>query len=446
MKAIHILIWTLFFLENHSIHAQDIFAEAFATGINQPVAISFNSTGQMFVAENGGLIKRIDNTGNATLFLNITSKTNGAYSGIHGLAFDPNFQTNGYFYIKYVNAANQNCYISRFNIDPVNTSVALLSSEHVLIQYPNWIGHLGGNIEFGKDGYLYFTTGDGAPGGRGQIGDEYGYAQNWSSVKGKLMRISVSNGTLDYPSENPFTATNDNIPNEIIANGLRNAWKFSFDKLTGDLWLGDIGQDLYEELNYVPFGSFENKNFGWSCFEGFYPVYPNNCLGLNNLVTPIYTYQGYNFNGHIAVSITGGYVYRGSKFADLSGWYIFADYATSNFWKLRRNNDSSVEVVSLGQLITNPVTFGQSIDGELFVASYSNGIVYKIKKSCESNKALSGQHSQSGTFSSSNSIVSNALVLPSLNVQYSAGKKIELTQGFVTQNGAVFTAETGGCN
>ncbi len=443
-KKLKILfIFLLLFHKNT--FSQIISAELFASGFSQPVAISHDFEGNLYVAENKGSIKRINSNGSIEIFLDITLKVNNAYSGIHGFAFDSQFASNGFIYVKYVNDLTKNCYISRFSRDQFNPNYMDSNTELVLLQYPDWVGHLGGNIEFGKDGFLYFTTGDGAPGGRGQVGDEFGFAQNLESVKGKLMRIDVSSGQLSFPITNPHLSESDNIPNEIIANGLRNPWKFSFDKLTGDLWLADVGQDYHEEIDFIPFGTFENSNFGWSCYEGNRPILPNNCNNSSILVNPIHVYDGFNLNGGNSVSVTGGYVYRGSSYTSLQGWYIFADFATDDFWKLKKNSDGSTSVYNLGKLVDKPVSFGEDLYGEIFVASYSEGKIYKLKSECEQSKISENEHFQNTHLIAAVHILSRSQVLNPIRILYESGSSISLEPGFKVNSGATFKAEIKGC-
>ena len=419
--------------------------EPYASGFINPVTIANDNLGNLYIGENAGKIIIILPDGSKSTFLDITSHVNGNFSGIHGLAIDPNYAANGFLYIKYVNGANLNCYISRFSRDPNNQNKALENSELVLLQYPDWVGHLGGNIEFGKDGFLYFATGDGAPGARGSIGDEFGNSQNLNSVKGKLMRIDVSNGSLAFPQTNPHLMPNDNIPNEIIGVGLRNPWKFSFDQTTGDLWIGDVGQDDYEEIDFVENGSFENTNFGWSCYEGLSSHIVGNCPTNANFVSPAFNYAGYNHNGNKSASVTGGYVYRGSLYPTINGWYFFADYASNDFWKTKRNNDGSFTTIPIGKLISNPVAFGQDNLGEIYVASYSTGTIYKLKVTCETQADINQTQNTNAVIQVSDQINASSLVSNNLKIDYFAGGSINLLPGFEVNNSSIFRAQIKGC-
>ncbi|WP_394993909.1 PQQ-dependent sugar dehydrogenase [Emticicia sp.] len=359
------------------------------------------------------------------------------------VAFHPNYATNGYFYVKY-KANDASCVISRFVKDASNPNLADINSESIIFSYPNNEGHEGGDLEFGKDRFLYTTTGDGAPGGRGSAGDEYGNAQNLRTVKGKMLRLDVDSPS-HIPAANPFQTPNDSIPDEIIALGLRNPWKFSFDRLTGDVWIGDVGQDSYEEVDFVSFGNFENKNYGWSCYEGNMPHLSQNCPSItSNLVFPIITFDGYNFNGHLPASVTGGYVYRGSQYPALNGFYCYADYNSGKFWLLKRLSNGSISNDFKGVLMTNPTTFGEDNNGELYVATFDK--IYQIVIcGTEQNLALNSPITSSSNYMALNSIQSTAQISNLANVSFSANNKIELSPGFKTESGVVFNAQIAGC-
>ncbi len=374
-----------------------------------------------------------------TPFLDLTNQVNW----IMAVAFHPNYTQNGYFYVKY-KANDASCVIARFSKSILNYNLADVNSQNIIYSYPNNNGHEGGDLEFGKDGYLYTTTGDGASGVRNTDGDEFGYAQNLSSVKGKILRFNVDSSNI-IPIENPFQQPNDNIPDEIIAVGLRNPWKFSFDRQSGDLWIGDVGQDSYEEVNFVQYGNFESRNFGWSCYEGNMPHLSQNCPSNQNILTmPIIDYPCYNFNGNLPASVTGGYVYRGSKYPSLNGYYCYADYNSGRFWLLKRLQNNTITNDFKGNLISYPTTFGEDKNGELYVATFDK--IYKIT-ACgnDQNLSIGGQIITSSFYNALNSIQSDATVTNSANVIFSASKKIELNAGFKVDNGAVFYAQIDGC-
>lgn len=247
------------------------------------------------------------------------------------------------------------------------------------------------------------------------------------------------------PPANPFQMPNDGIPDEIIALGLRNPWKFSFDRQTGDIWIGDVGQDSYEEVDFVPFGTFENKNYGWSCYEGNMLHLTQNCPNnTSNFVSPIITFDGYNFNGHLPACVTGGYVYRGTKYPHLNGFYCYADYNSGRFWLLKRQSNGLLTNDLKGILMTNPITFGEDNNGELYVATFDK--IYQIA-ACgnEQNLTLNSPITTTNYYSALNSIQSSAQISNEATVFFSANNKIELYAGFKTENGVTFNAQIVGC-
>ncbi|WP_305952055.1 sorbosone dehydrogenase family protein [Emticicia oligotrophica] len=432
-----LLIW--FFPFNIFAQSPSLQTNFYISGFNSIVDIAHAFDDRLFVVD-GTQIKVIENNSIlANPFLDLT----GNADWIMAVAFHPNYQAKGQLFVKYRTLDNT-CRISRFLKSSDDKNQVDKSSENVLFSIVNNIGHQGGDLEFGKDGYLYTTTGDGAPGERFSLGDENNNAQNMSSLKGKLLRFNVDSENL-IPIENPYQTPNDNIPDEIIAAGLRNPWKFSFDKLTGDLWIGDVGQDSYEEIDYLPFGNFENKNFGWSCYEGNMLHLTQNCPPNSvSLVSPIITYEGYNFNGNLPASVTGGYVYRGSKYPFLNGFYCYADYNSGKFWLLK-NTNNVITYDFKGVLMEYPTTFGEDYAGELYVATFDK--IYKIT-SCgnEQNLTITSNLTGRNYFSSLNLIESSAQILNGGEVFYSSSKMISLNPGFKVDNGAVFIAQIDSCN
>ncbi len=424
--------------------AQTINWQPFASGFSNPVIITYDNQNNLYVAENKGIIRKVSTSGvvNSTAFLNINSKVVSSYSGVHGMAFHPNYSTNGYFFIKYYKESIQTIFISRFSRNASNPDIADLNSELILLSYPGYYGHLGGNLIFGPDGYLYTTTGDGANGARGMTGDELMTGQNTRSIKGKLLRIDVTNGTLAFPPTNPHLALNDGIPDEIIAQGLRNVWRFSFDKVTGDMWLGDVGQDSYEEVDFLPAGTFENRNLGWSCLEGDYPIHSNYCNSGTDLTAPVHTYAGYNFNGHKNACVIGGYVYRGTRFTGLNGWYIFGDYNSGEVWRMKLQPEKIIEKIS--ENFEGLVSFGESPDGDIFLISYPDGIIYKMQLACETEN-ISGIHTANDLYLAGINLNSSKKINGNLRVEYWSAGGVLLQPGFQVDQGSVFKAQIGNC-
>jgi glucose/arabinose dehydrogenase len=410
-----------------------------AEGFSSVVDITTAGDDRLFIVD-GNQIKILSN-GQVlmTPFLDLTNQV----TWIMAVTFHPNYLENGYFYVKY-KANDASCVISRFSKSLFDENLAEINSELILFSYLNNDGHEGGDLEFAKDGYLYTTTGDGASGARGTLGDEFGNAQNLTTVKGKMLRFDVDSPSY-IPATNPFQTLGDGIPDEIIGFGLRNPWKFSFDRLTGDIWIGDVGQDSFEEVDFVAAGTFENKNYGWSCYEGNMLHLTQNCsINTNNFVFPIITFEGYNFNGNQPASVIGGFVYRGSKYPELNGYYCYADYNSGKFWLLKRLSNGQITNDLKGVLMANPITFGEDRNGELFVATFDK--IYQISAcGIEQNLTLNSSITSTSYFSALNAIESTAQISNAARVIFSATNKIELNAGFKTDSGVTFTAQIIGC-
>lgn len=343
--------------------------DLFASGFDQPLNIQNAGDERLFIVEKTGNIKILnaDGTVNATPFLDLSGIINtDSERGLLGLAFHPDYTTNGYFYVDYsdLNGDNQ---ISRFSVDAGNPNIADETSELPLltIQQP-FANHNGGCILFGPDGYLYIASGDGGSGG-----DPGNRAQNTELLLGKLLRIDVDNpgGGNNYgiPPDNPFANDPPNAE-EIWAYGLRNPWKFSFDSVTNDLWIADVGQNAFEEINKVT-PTEAGLNYGWRCYEASAPFNTANCPDPSELTFPVAEYSHATGN-----SITGGYVYRGSMYTDILGLYFFADFGSSIIGAVDSNNN----LINYGSFGGGWSSFGEDAQGELYLSSFG-GNIYKLK-------------------------------------------------------------------
>jgi glucose/arabinose dehydrogenase len=277
--------------------------------------------------------------------------------GLLGLAFHPDYETNGYFYVNYTGEGGHTR-ISRFH---ASGNSADKDSETVLLfikqPFPN---HNGGALAFGPDGYLYAGLGDG-----GKAGDPFKNGQNTSSLLGKILRLDVNKGEpYSIPADNPFG-------NEVWAYGLRNPWRISFDHVTGDLWIGDVGQNQWEEVDYLPRSWGSGANFGWSVMEGSHAYDSEPQSGM---MLPVAEYS------HVegGCSVTGGYVYRGAM-PEWNGIYLYGDYCSGKVWGLIQVNDQwqSQLMFETGVTIT---TFGQDESGEIYLASDTGDIYLLTKK------------------------------------------------------------------
>lgn len=347
----------------------------FASGFTSPVDIKNCGDGRIFVLEQNGQINILDTAGNINPipFLDIVGRV--LYSGEQGclgLAFPPDFATSQVFYVNYTRRPDGDTRISRFHVSATNPDSADANSEEILLTiHQPYSNHNGGHIQFGKDGYLYIGMGDGGSGG-----DPENRAQNPDSLLGKMLRIAVdpSNPTYSIPPTNPFAGNPSLGAEEIWALGVRNPWRWSFDRATGDLWIGDVGQGTYEEIDYEPYGSGGGLNYGWRCYEANASYNTAGCLAQSNYVSPVHFYP--RSSGY---SVTGGYVYRGARYADIYGKYFFSDYGISSIRTLEPDGAGGFTHTNLGSLGASAIVgFGEDKWGELYVAALG-GTVYRLR-------------------------------------------------------------------
>ena len=361
--------------------SQEIELSLVASGFNEPLSIRNAGDDRLFIVEQGGYIKIInsDGTVNNTPFLDIDSKIlSGGERGLLGLAFHPQYASNGYFYVNYTDN-NGDTVVSRFTVNPPNANTVNTTTEEILlfVSQPN-SNHNGGDLAFGDDGYLYIGLGDG-----GSSGDPGDRAQDLTTLLGKMLRIDVnsSSGGLNYaiPADNPFPNTQEpNALPEIWAYGLRNPWRFSFDRLTHDLWIGDVGQGQIEEIDMVALNQAA-VNYGWRCYEGsqVYNTSGNCPSDTSELTFPISQYT-HTTSGNFKCSITGGYRYRGTAQPNFNGLYFFADYC-SNEIGILENNGGTWDMSFTEPYSGNGWTgFGEDVTGEIYIAGIDSGNIYRI--------------------------------------------------------------------
>ena len=366
---------TLIFLCYNSSFSQNVLLESFGPSFNSPVEIKNAGDERLFVVEKSGKIKILNQNGsvNSTPFLDIEDRvsTNANERGLLGLAFHPNYPENPFFFVNYTNNSGATT-ISKFSVS-ANQDIAN-DSETILLEINQpYANHNGGCINFGPDGNLYIGMGDGGSGG-----DPQNYSQNTESLLGKMLRINVNSGAYSIPENNPYG-------DEIWSIGLRNPWKFSFDSLNGDLWIADVGQNEFEEINMVQ-NNPANINYGWRCYEGNEPYNLSGCPD-EGLTFPVSTYSHYS-SGDFKCSITGGYVYRGNQISGLNGVYFFADYCSGEIGLLSKNeNDEWDMSLAFPNINGSWVSFGEDINGELYIASINGGI-YKIIDAALSNNEI----------------------------------------------------------
>lgn len=348
--------------------SQTIGIVSFASGFTNPVEIAHAGDSRMFIVEQAGIIKILnsDATTNATPFLNISSLVSCCSErGLLGLAFHPNYATNGFFYVNYTNTSG-NTVIARYSVS-ANPDVATTTGTILLTVTQPYSNHNGGTIKFGPDGYLYIGMGDGGSGG-----DPGNRAQNINELLGKMLRIDVNSGSpYGIPAGNPYAGATAGA-DEIWAIGLRNPWKFSFNRLNGDLWIADVGQNEVEEINKVS-STTAGLNYGWRCYEGNSNYDTSGCASMSTMTFPL---AQYTHSGTGGCSVTGGYVYTGTLYPTLQNKYFFADYCLN---RLGMVDTAGTITYSSNFSGSNLFTsFGENSSGELFVTGTSQDIIYRV--------------------------------------------------------------------
>jgi glucose/arabinose dehydrogenase len=351
------------------------------SGLSSPLFVTApaSDSARIFIVERAGSIKIfVADSLNPVPFLNIQSKAvSGDEQGLLGLAFHPHYELNGYFYVNYTAKPDGRTRVSRFSVSAGNPEVAD-TAETVLLEVPQFqANHNGGMIGFGpNDGYLYIGMGDG-----GSSGDPDNRAQNPDSLLGKMLRIDVNTVPYSIPADNPFVLP-DTARHEIWALGLRNPWRWSFDRANGDLYIGDVGQGEREEIDWQAASSAGGENYGWRRKEGFSCYNPSSqCDTLGVLTDPITQYL--QSSGRCA--ITGGYVYRGCVAPEVFGHYFYGDYCTGEVWSFRYDGasilDSTNRTAALGMGSFNLASFGEDARGELYLVGIGTGSVWRLTSS-----------------------------------------------------------------
>ncbi len=368
------------------------------TGLSQPLQVTHagDGSGRLFIVEKNGRIKVFNNFVYQGVFLDISAKVStSSEQGLLSVVFPPGYGSSGRFYINYTNLAGDTV-IARYQVS-ANVNQADAASEEILLNIDQpFTNHNGGQMAFGPDGYLYIGMGDGGSGG-----DPDNRAQNPADLLGKILRIDVEPaGTASppptgsnlifmpvlyrpglsepyrIPLDNPFINTPGFRP-EIWATGLRNPWRFSFDRSTGDLYIADVGQNEWEEVNFQSNTSSGGENYGWRILEGNHCYNPSSgCVAPSSYVAPVleYAHGANDING---CSVTGGFVYRGINYPTMQGVYLYGDFCSGKIWGAAFESSWSSS-----QLLTAPFmisTFGEDESGELYIAGYNNGTIYRIQ-------------------------------------------------------------------
>ena len=377
------------------IFCEDFTVKIVAKGFDKPIYVATppNDATILYVVEQRGIVKKVQNNiVDSEYFLDIRKLVHnpawpGDERGLLGLAFHPNYDVKKYIFVHY-NDKEGDTVISRFLVNRDNVD---LESEKIILKINQpYSNHNGGTIDFGPDDYLYIGMGDG-----GSSGDPQDRAQDLSNFFGSILRIDIE--TQDeylIPESNPYFYQ-ENIKKEIWAYGLRNPWRFSFDKLTGDMYIGDVGQNNWEEINWISYNINEAANFGWNIMEGLHCYNEDKCIDDNAFIEPIFEYPndakyaktlfGIKQSDVHGCSVTGGYIYRGAKIPSIYGRYFFGDYCTGKIWSFI-NNDGVVSdfqdhtkyiLEKIGKKEFYLSSFGQDASGEIYLIDY-NGSVYKI--------------------------------------------------------------------
>lgn len=352
-----------------------------ANGFSTPLDIQQpdDNTGRLFVVEQGGHIQIIQSNGTraATPFLDVTGRTgftSGGETGLLGLAFHPNYQSNRRFYVNYTrnNATQLQTVVAEFTASATNANFADPTTENILFTVDQpFSNHNGGGLAFGKDGFLYIGLGDGGSGG-----DPLGNGQNTNTLLGKILRIDVDSAHspgLNYaiPPSNPFATSGGR--GEVWLFGLRNPFRFSFDTVTGDLWIGDVGQNNFEEVDHLT-SAQGGANLGWNVMEGTHCFMPATGCSMAGLTLPVFDYDHSQGDD----TVIGGHIYRGTKMPSLVGAYVFGDFISGRMWFLSQSG-STFTRTSLFTVAANDIAaIGQDQLGELYVARYSSGAVSRI--------------------------------------------------------------------
>jgi len=392
--------------------------QPFVSGLSAPVEIAHANdfSGRLFVVEQGGRI-RVIRSGQllATPFLDLSPGSGGPVrtggeQGLLGLAFHPGHATNGYFYVYYTRAlqgdsAGNEIVVERYTRLASNPDRADPASARIVLTtpHPQQSNHNGGKIAFGPDGYLYIAIGDGGGGG-----DPFNVGQSIMDLRGKILRIDVD-GPQPYavPGTNPFAASAaPGVRTEIWAYGLRNPWRFSFDRATGDHFIGDVGQGAREEVNLQPAGTPGGRNYGWRVFEGTICYNPSTNCSLPNHTPPILDYPHLSTEGF---SITGGYRYRGGSTPGLAGFYVFGDYVTGRIWAAEPGTGGSwtkTQVATSGNLSA----FGEDENGELYAANLGAGTVVRLTPAATDPPRLANLSTRAQTLTGNDVLIGGFII------------------------------------
>lgn len=346
--------------------------ETVMDGFRRPLYLTHagDDSGRLFLLEQGGVIYVMDGeTYERSIFLDVSDLVSPAANsssyteqGLLGLAFAPDYADSGTFYINYTDRSGHTA-VARYQVSDDPDVADPASAEIIFTQVQPFPNHNGGHIDFGPDGYLYVSLGDG-----GAANDPLGAGQDITSLLGTILRLDVNTDSgYGVPDDNPFVESGTGAP-EIWSYGLRNVWRFSFDRATGDMYLGDVGQNQWEEINFQPADSPGGENYGWNAYEATHVF--NQGVQADDPVMPIAEYDHSQ-----GCSVTGGYVYRGESIPTLTGTYLYSDYCSGNIWYAYRDTNMTWQSEIFLRPGIQVSSFGEDESGELYIINYSGSVL-----------------------------------------------------------------------
>jgi glucose/arabinose dehydrogenase len=348
-------------------------------GFVDPTSVTSARDGlsRLFVTEQRGTVRLVDGTTkmHPGFYLDIRSRVvSGGEQGLLSIAFDPHFAKHPYLWVAYTRRSDAALQVSRFHASSAKATSVSPSTEVRLfaVPHPKYTNHNGGQLMFGHDGLLYVSTGDG-----GGAGDPFGNAEKLTSLSGKLLRVDAEHGcgSLHYcvPSSNPYARVSNANKRLVLDFGLRNAWRYSVDAADGTLWLGDVGQDLYEEVDHV--ATTGGRDFGWSCREGSSTYDSSRCSG-RRMTNPVFVYSHGSDDSNCAV--IGGFAYHGPSYAFARGLYFLTDYCSGRMWAIGRNSSGGYPAARVGSTGGGVSGWGVSDNDEIFAVSQNTGALYHL--------------------------------------------------------------------
>lgn len=450
MKILISTLFSIFLFFTGSYAQGDPEFVSIASGLDVPTAVrnADDGSNRLFICERRGRILIYDLNAKTLLptpFLDITSEveiSNGE-EGLLGLAFDPDYSNNGHFYVNYIRpkgfGSPDSTRIARYTVT-TSPNIADNNSELEILSFEQpFDNHNGGDMHFGSDGFLYISTGDG-----GAANDPGNRSQSLTSFHGKMLRLDVSGDQFPadprknyiIPASNPFVS-NTAAFDEIYHFGLRNPWRFSFDRLNGDMYIGDVGQNAWEEVSYTPAGT-SPVNFGWKCLEGT-NTFSSTTVCNNGVTSGAFTDPIFEYSHAQGQSITGGYVYRGSTFSNFTGWYFCIDFITNRLFML---TPSGGAFTSSNQGNNNNIggvsSFGESESGELYAVSYTSGELFKLIDATVCPNILNLSATSTMNQGAVSEINSSAITPGNSNISYYAEDCIALLPGFTVPSTTTF--------